>query len=67
MFVVVAQDVADILTEEAFDALAEFLDTFDVLLLHIPGAVCIVRLTRLERLDLLAWLGSYEKHQSLSL
>ena len=39
VLVVVAQDVADVLAEEAFDALAEFLHAVDVRLLHAPGAV----------------------------
>ena len=39
----VAQDVADVLAEEALDALAEFLHALDVLLLHPPGAVGGVR------------------------
>ena len=35
----IAQDVADVLAQEAFDALAEFLHAVDVGLLHAPGAV----------------------------
>ena len=37
--VVVAQHVADVLAEEALDALAELLHAVDVVLLHAPGAV----------------------------
>ena len=37
--VVVAQDVADVLAQEALDALAELLHAVDVGLLHAPGAV----------------------------
>ena len=37
--VVIAQDVADVLAEEALDALAEFLHAIDVALLHPPRAV----------------------------
>ena len=37
--VVVAQDVADVLAQEALDALAELLHAVDVLLRHAPGAV----------------------------
>ena len=48
---VVADDVADILAQEAFDALAELLHAVDVLLEHGPGAISIVRLARLEWLD----------------
>ena len=44
VLVVVAQDVADVLAQEALDALAELLDAVDVLLLHAPGAVGGVRL-----------------------
>ena len=39
VLVVVAQHVADVLAEETFDALAEFLHAVHVLLLHAPGAV----------------------------
>ena len=46
VLVVVAQDVADVLAEEALDALAEFLHAVDVLLLHAPGAVRRVRRAR---------------------
>ena len=53
VLVVVAQHVADVLAEETFDALAEFLHAVDVLLLHAPGAVRGVGLARLELLDLL--------------
>ena len=51
--VMVAQDVADVLAQEALDALAEFLDAVDVLLGHAPGAVGGVRRPRLERRDAL--------------
>jgi len=50
---VVAQDVADILAEKAFDALAEFLHAVHVFLLHAPGAVRGVGRARLEFFDLL--------------
>ena len=49
--VVVADDVADILAQEALNALAELLHAVNVLLVHGPGAISIVRLARLERLD----------------
>ena len=39
VLVMVAQNVADVLAEEAFDALAEFLHAVHVFLLHAPGAV----------------------------
>ncbi len=50
---VIAQHVADVLTEEALDALAELLDAIDVALEHAPRAVRRVRWTRLELPDLL--------------
>ena len=53
VLVVVAQHVADVLAEEALDALAEFLHAIDVGLLHPPRAVGRVGLARLERLDAL--------------
>ena len=56
--VVVAQHVADVLAQEALDALAEFLHAVDVVLLHPPGAVRRVGLARLERLDPLLDLDS---------
>ncbi len=49
--VMVADDVADILAQEALNALAELLHAVDVLLVHGPGAISIVRLAGLERLD----------------
>ena len=39
VLVVIAQDVADVLAQEALDALAEFLHAVDVFLGHAPGAV----------------------------
>ncbi len=51
VLVVIAQDVADVLAEEALDALPELLHAIDVLLLHAPGAVRRVGRARLERLD----------------
>ena len=48
---VIAQDVADVLAEEALDALAELLDAIDVGLRHAPGAVRRVGRARLERPD----------------
>ncbi len=48
VLVVVAQHVADVLAQEALDALAEFLHAVDVFLLHPPGAVGCVGLPRLE-------------------
>ena len=44
VLVVVAQHVADVLAQEALDALAELLHALDVFLLHAPGAVRRVRL-----------------------
>ena len=48
---VIAQDVADVLAQEALDALAELLHAIDVGLRHAPRAVRRVRRPRLERLD----------------
>ena len=39
VLVVIAQHVADVLAQEALDALAEFLHAIDVALLHPPRAV----------------------------
>ena len=50
---VIAKDVADILAEEALDALPEFLDAVDVALRHPPRAIGLVGRTRLELLDAL--------------
>ena len=36
LLIVIAQDVADVLAQEAFDALAEFLHAVDVPLVHFP-------------------------------
>src|SRR5262245_5723357 len=47
----VTQDVTDILAQEAFDALAKFLDAVDVRLRHPPRAVGGVRRSRPELLD----------------
>src|SRR5258708_2859448 len=48
---VLAQDVADVLAEEALDALAKLLHALDVRLVHAPGAVGRVGRTRFELLD----------------
>ena len=48
---VVAQDVADVLAEEALDALPELLHALGVGLRHPPGAVVGVGRARPERLD----------------
>ena len=53
VLVVIAQHVADVLAEEALDALPELLDAVDVALLHPPGAVGRIGRTRLELPDLL--------------
>ena len=47
--VVIPEHVADVLAEEALDALPEFLDPVHVFLLHPPGAVRRVGLARGER------------------
>src|SRR6266851_2272666 len=56
MHLVVAEDVANVLAEEALDALAKLLHPFDVLLRHSPGTVRRIRRTRLEFPDLLLHL-----------
>ena len=48
MLVVIAQHVTNILAQETFDALAEFLDAIHVGLRHPPCAVGVIRLARLE-------------------
>src|SRR6266568_8045862 len=55
VLLVVADDVADILAQEALDALVEFLHALDVFLVHAPLAVGIPGL-RLERRDCLRLL-----------
>jgi len=47
----IAQHMADVLTQKTFDALAKFLHAVDVRLLHPPGAVLGVGRSRLEFLD----------------
>ena len=49
--VMIAQDVANILAQEALDALAKLLHAVDIFLRHAPGAVGRIRLARLEFLD----------------
>jgi hypothetical protein len=51
VLVVVAEDVADVLAQEALDALAELLHAVRVRLVHPPRAVRGVRRPRLERDD----------------
>ena len=53
VFVVVAQDMAYVLTEETLNALSKLLHAFDVLLLHVPAAVSVVRFSRFEWFDFL--------------
>src|SRR5439155_1114235 len=55
LLLVVADDVADVLAQEALDALVELLDAIDVLLHHPIGAVGLRRL-QAERRDLLGLL-----------
>ena len=47
----VAENVTDILAEEALDALAEFLYAVDIGLLHAPGSVGCIGRTRSEPSD----------------
>src|SRR5258706_636265 len=49
---VIPQNVADILTEKAFDALSEFLNTVNVRLPHPPCAVGRIRRAGFELFDL---------------
>ncbi len=51
VLVVVPQDVAHVLAQEALDALAEFLNAIGIFLSHSPGPVRSVGLSRLKRLD----------------
>ena len=53
VLVMISQYVTDILTQKALNALPELLDTFDILLLHVPGTIGIVRFPRCKRFDLL--------------
>src|SRR5207247_3356714 len=55
VLLVIADDVAHVLAEEALDALVEFLYSVDVLLIHPPLAVGVLRL-RFERRDRLGLL-----------
>ena len=59
VLLVVAHHVADVLAEEAFDALVEFLDALDVLLVHAALPVGVLRLGRevRDRLRLLVVEG----------
>ena len=52
MHLVVAQNVADVLTKITLDAFPEFLHTIDILLLHSPSTVRRVGCPRLEWFDL---------------
>jgi hypothetical protein len=53
--VVVAQDVADILTEKTLDALSKLLHPFDILRGNPPSAIGRVGLSRLELRDALLY------------
>ena len=48
----IAQDVADILTKKTLDTFPELLHPIDVFLLHPPGPVWCVGRSRLKRLNL---------------
>src|SRR4029078_5048772 len=48
---VIAQNMADVLTKKTFDAFSEFLHAIDVALLHPPCTISGIGLSRLERLD----------------
>jgi hypothetical protein len=48
---VLAQDVAHVLTQEALDAFAKFLDALDIRLRHAPGAIRRRRRARRELPD----------------
>src|SRR5262245_22444071 len=47
LLLMIAQHVADVLAEVAFDAFTELLDAIDLVLVHAPGAIRL-RLSRLE-------------------
>jgi len=53
MLAVVAQDMANVLAKEAFDAFPELFDPIDVRLFHSPGAIGCIRRPRLERFNFL--------------
>src|SRR5215470_16323657 len=53
LHVVLAQYVTDVLAEIAFDALAKFLHSFDILLGDTPSAIRSIRRPRLEFRDAL--------------
>src|SRR5262249_20309516 len=53
LHMVVSQNVADILAQEALDALSEFLDAIDIGLRHPPASIGRVWWARLEFLDAL--------------
>ena len=52
VFPMVAQNVANILAKKALDALPKFLHAINVLLLHAPCSIRLVRRARLKLLDL---------------
>src|SRR5207249_4259106 len=52
VFVMLPQNVTDVLAEEAFDALSKFLNAVHILLLHAPASVRSIGSARLELLDL---------------
>lgn len=53
MKVMIAEHMADILAQEAFDAFAKFLDAIYIALVHAPRAVGSIRAAGLKRLDFL--------------
>ena len=51
--VMVAQHMTNVLTQEAFNALAEFLHAVRIRLLHVPRTIRVIRLARFEFADVL--------------
>ena len=47
----IAEHVADVLTQETLDAFTKFLNAIHILLRHAPGSVFVVGRTRFEFLD----------------
>ena len=51
VFLMIAQDMANVLTQEALDAFPEFLDAIDVYLRHSPGSIGRIGRSRFELPD----------------
>ena len=53
MLVMISQDMTDVLAEKALNALAKFLDAFNIFLIHVPRTIFVVGFAGLELFDLL--------------